>query len=179
MKALAVLVVGTLYSPFLMAGQAPKPGFGDKGCPEKDVFSGTTGISADDYVEVHRIHCFTNCPLYTVRIYGDGRVAWHGDKAVKSAGDGTTRVKAEQAQALIELARRSGFGELCDEYAMRGFDGLVSSSSLRIGGHQKTVSNAAPSNAPAWLYKLDEQIADLDAVRNLIGPKPDPAEHKR
>ena len=105
-------------------------------------------------------------------------MAWHGDKAVKSAGDGTSRVTAEEARALIELARRSGFGKLCDEYAMRGFDGLVSSSSLRIGDHQKTVSSVAPSNAPAWLYKLDEQVADLEPVRNLIGPNQDPAEHR-
>ncbi|MDW5265645.1 MULTISPECIES: DUF6438 domain-containing protein [Acidobacteriaceae] len=179
MKMKAVLIVGVSMTVLSASGQVPKPGFGDEGCPETSLFAESASISGDDFIEVHRMHCSTNCPLYTVRVYGDGRLAWHGDKAVSSMGDATARVDAGQAQTLIANARQLGFGGLCDEYVMRAFDGSVSITSLRIGGRVKTVANAAPSNAPSWLYKLDEQIAALNAVQNLIGVKQDHPQPQR
>lgn len=92
---------------------------------------------------------------------------------MSSMGDATASVDAGQAQALIANARRLGFGGLCDEYVARAFDGSGSITSLSIGGRVKTVANTGPSNAPSWLYKLDEQIAALKAVQNLIGVKQD------
>lgn len=171
MKIVALLMVTALSigSPALC--QTSKRGFPDKGCPEADLFADAVTVSADDYIEVQKIRCFIKCPLYTVRVYGDGRVAWHGDQAVASIGDAATRVSAEQARTLISTARQLGFGSLCDEYAMRAFDGPISSTSLRIGNQLKIVANEAPSNAPSWLYDLDKRVADLDAVRNLIGPQ--------
>ena len=174
MEKLAVLILCALTTPFLASGQAPKPGYGDVGCSEKDLFVEKVNVSADDFIEVHQIHCFTKCPLYTVRVYGDGRIAWHGDKAVAFIGDAASRVSAEQAQSLIMSARKLGFGALCDTYVMRAFDGSASSTSLRIGDAVKIVSNQAPSNAPSWLYGLEKQIADLDTVRGLIGPEQNP-----
>ena len=74
-----------------------------------------------------------------------------------------------QAKALITRARELGFGGLCDEYVPRGFDGGRSVTTLSIGGEMKVVTNTGPSYAPAWLYKLKEQIAAFDPVQQLIG----------
>jgi len=94
-----------------------------------------------------------------------------GDKVVSSVGDASDNVNVAQAKALIADARQRGFGGLCDEYVMRALDGGISVTTLRIGGQVKVVSNAGPSNAPSWLYKLQEQIAALDSVKKLIGVK--------
>lgn len=174
MKTACVLLPSALVMTVSASGQVTQPGFGDKGCPSASVLSQTASISPEDYIEIQRTKCFTNCPLYEVRLYGDGRLVWHGNRAVKSMGDATATIEAGQAQALINKALKSGFGGLCDEYVMRGFDGTFSTTLLRVGGEIKTVADDAPSNAPVWLRRLGIEVEALDAVQNLIGPKQNP-----
>ena len=143
----------------------------DKGCPQSSAFAQTSSTSADDFIELHRVHCFLNCPLYTVRVYGDGRLVWHGDKAVTSMGDAAAKIDVGQANALISNALQLGFGSLCDEYVMQAFDGSTSAMSLSISGQVKTVTDTSPSNVPRWFYKLQQQIQSLDPVQNWIGAK--------
>jgi hypothetical protein len=171
MKTAFALLSSALVMTVWASGQVPQQGFGDKGCPSASVLPQTASISAEDYIEVQRTKCFTNCPLYKVRLYGDGRLVWHGNRVVRSMGDATATIEAGHAQALISKALKSGFGSLCDEYVMRGFDGTFSTTSVRIGGEIKTVADDAPSNAPVWLRRLGIEIEALDAVQNLIGSK--------
>ena len=179
MKAKTFVIVSVAVTAFSALGQIPKPGFPDKGCPEKSLFANDVNISGDDFIEVHHLQSYARAPVYTVRIYGDGRLVWHGEAAVRSVGDATGSVNAAQAKALIADARRLGFGGLCDEYVMRMTDGPRSVTTLRIGGQVKVVTNTAPSSAPSWLYKLDEQIAAFDSVQKLIGVKQDqPQSHE-
>jgi hypothetical protein len=171
MKAIALAIVSVGITALSASGQIPKPGFGDKGCPEKSLFAENVSISDEDFLEVHQLPSYSNGPVYTVRLYGDGRLVWHGEKVVNSVGDASDNINVAQAKALIAEARHRGFGGLCDEYVMRGFDGGISVTTLRIGGQVKVVSNAGPSNAPSWLYKLQGQIAALNSVSKLIGVK--------
>lgn len=171
MKAIALTIVSVAMAARFASSQIPKPGFGDKGCPERSLFSENVSISSEDFLEVHQLPSFSNGPVYTVRLYGDGRLVWHGEKVVSSVGDASDNIGAAQAKALIADARQLGFGGLCDEYVMRMFDGGMSVTTLRIGGQVKVVSNAGPSDVPSWLYKLQEQIAAFDSVRKLIGTK--------
>ncbi|NYF78720.1 DUF6438 domain-containing protein [Granulicella arctica] len=173
MKAKALMIVSVAMTALSALGQIPKPGFGDKGCPEKSLFAENVTIYGDDFIEVHQLPSYGRVPVYTVRVYGDGRVVWHGEERVSSVGDASASVDAAQAKALIENARKLGFGGLCDEYVMRASDGGRSVTTLSIGGQIKVVTNTGPSNAPSWLYKLSEQVAAFDAVRNLIGVKQD------
>ena len=72
-------------------------------------------------------------------------------------------------------ARELGYGGLCDEYVMGAFDGGISLTKVSIGGQTKTVANQGPSNAPPWLYKLQEEVAALPPVQKLIGSKQNPS----
>jgi hypothetical protein len=152
-------------------GQVPTPGFGDKGCSNDPLLARNTLINGDAYIEVHQFQSYSRSPVYTVRVYGDGRVVWHGETAVSVVGDASETADAAQAKALIAKARDLGFGGLCDEYVMRGFDGGISLTKLSIGGQTKTVANQGPSNAPPWLYKLHQEVAALSPVKKLIGTK--------
>jgi hypothetical protein len=169
MRAKNFLIVSIAMTTLSSMGQTPKPGFGDKGCPQKSLFPENVTVSGDDFIEVHQLPSYGNGPVYIARVYGDGRLAWHGEKTVLSIGDASASVNAVQAKALIENARRLGFGSLCDEYAMRMLDGGISVTTLSIGGQVKVVTNPGPSDAPSWLYKLNEQIASFDSVQKLIG----------
>jgi len=81
MKAIAIAIVSIAMTALSASGQTPKPGFGDKGCPEKSLFAESVSISGEDFIEVHQLPSYSNGPVYTVRVYGDGRLVWHGRKS--------------------------------------------------------------------------------------------------
>jgi hypothetical protein len=135
------------------------------------VFAEAPRIAADDYIEMQRVRCslqFTFCPLYTVRIYGDGRLVWHGEKDVSAMGNATSSVDAGEAQAIVAKALKWGFGSACDDYVGRSGDGPASVMTLKIGSQVKTVHEVEPSNAPGGLYWLRRRIDLLDAVEYLL-----------
>ena len=169
MKAMISAFVVSAAIAVPASGQIPKPGYWDKGCPKKDFFTDDVTVSGRDFIEVRHLPSYGNGPVYTIRIYGDGRLVWHGKAKVQSGGDASRSVEAEQAKALIAHARHLGFGGLCDEYAMRAFDGPRSVTTLSIGEHMKVVTNTGLSNALPWLYKLGDEAAALGPVQRLIG----------
>ena len=134
MEVRRIALFATALTALSAWSQVPTPGFGDKGCSKKPSFAQNIAVNRDDYIEVHRYQSYSRSPVYTVRIYGDGRVAWHGETAVSVVGDASEMAEVAQAKALISKARDLGFGDLCDEYVMRAFDGGVSVTKVRIGG---------------------------------------------
>ncbi len=171
MKAINFLFVGLAAIEVSAPGQMPKPGYWDKGCPEKPLFTGVVTVSGRDFIEVHQLPSYGNGPVYTVRIYGDGGLVWRGEAKVQFIGEASGSVEAVQAKALIAHARQLGFGGLCNEYVMRALDGPRSVTRLSIGGEIKEVTNTGPSNAPSWLYRLADETAVLEPVQKLIGTK--------
>ena len=178
MKVKMIALLAVTVTALSAWSQVPTPGFGDKGCSNKPLFAQNTPVIGDDYIEVHRLQSYARSPVYTVRIYGDGRVVWHGEAAVSVVGYADETADAAQAKALIAKARDLGFGALCDEYVMRAFDGGISVTKVSIGGQTKTVANQGPSNVPPWLYKLHEEVAALSPVQKLIGAKQDTPRQK-
>jgi hypothetical protein len=171
MKAKSTALLAVALTALSAWSQVPQPGFGDKGCSNKPLFAENIPITGDDYIEVHQFQSYSRSPVYTVRVYGDGRVVWHGETAVSVVGDASERADAARADVLIAKARDLGFGGLCDQYVMRMLDGGISVTKVSIGGQIKTVANQGPSDAPPWLYKLHEEIAALPSVQKLIGTK--------
>jgi Domain of unknown function (DUF6438) len=171
MKPNGIALLAVALTAHSAWSQVPTPGFGDKGCSNKPPFAQNVPITDDDYIEVQQFQSYSRSPVYTVRVYGDGRVVWRGEAAVSVVGDATESADAARAKALIAKARDLGFGGLCDQYVMRGFDGGISLTRVNIGGQTKTVANQGPSNAPPWLYKLHGEVAALPPVQKLIGAK--------
>ena len=176
MEAKRVALLAVALTALSARGQVPKSGFGDKGCSNTPLFAEKVLIAGDDYIEVHQFQSYSRSPVYTVRVYGDGRVVWHGETDVSVVGDASETAAAARAKALISEARELGFGGLCDEYVMRAFDGGISLTKVSIGGQTKTVTNQGPSNAPPWFYKLQEEVAALPSVQKLIGAKQAPSQ---
>lgn len=174
MKAERIALLAVALTALSAWSQVPKPGIGDEGCSNKSLFAQNIPITGHDYIELHQFQSYSRSPVYTVRVYGDGRVAWHGETAVSVLGDASESADATRAKALIARARDLGFGGLCNDYAMRALDGGISITTVSIAGKTKTVANHGPSNAPPWLYKLHEEVAALSPVQKLIGAKQDP-----
>jgi hypothetical protein len=148
---------------------------GDKGCPEASAFKQTAKIAVDDFIELRMMYCSTDCPLYSVRVYGDGRLVWHGDGVVKTVGDASATVDASQAQALMTHALTLGFGGLCDEYVQEYGQGrTVWQTSLSVAGQTKTVFVKEDSDEPIWLDRLFDPVESLPVVRGWVGDEVKP-----
>src|SRR6266699_137929 len=70
-------------------------------------------VSSSDFVQLQRTQCYGTCPSYTVRIQGDGRGVWSGERYVKETGGRGATVDPSQAVKLIEDFRTHGFWQLC------------------------------------------------------------------
>ncbi len=74
------------------------------GCPAYGVASPPDGpLGPGDYVELQRGPCFGSCPVYSLRIYADGRVNWKGEQNVQVAGEQTAAVPVAGARAHREV----------------------------------------------------------------------------
>lgn len=118
--------------------------------------------TAADYVQLQRLSCATaaeTCATYTVRVGGDGTIAWTGDRGVEVRGRAAAAVDATVARALLQRLADRGFWGLCEVYTRRmneaGDDGIV--TTLSIAGYTRRVRDIHDS-APSWLRGLDEDI---------------------
>ena len=101
MKAKAIVIVNVALTAMSAFGQVPKPFFGDKGCPAKSLFANDGNISGDDFIQMHHLQSYAIAPVYSVRIYGDGRLVWHGEAKVQAIGEASGNIGVVQAKALI------------------------------------------------------------------------------
>jgi hypothetical protein len=163
---LMVAVAGAQSNPAAKGTAAPRPQKPYKdGCPAAvPPSTSDSAAGAADWVELQRTACATGCPAYTVRVYGDGKVNWHGDSGVATKGAATTEIDGTAAKALIQEIAQRGFWGLCQSYDLPGIQKDLASinTTLSVAGHVKRVSDYGDT-APSWLRELDLKI---DATAN-------------
>lgn len=72
----------------------------------------TPAPSASDQISMTRGPCFGTCPIYTVTVWGDGRVRFEGERFVRQTGVLMKTIDAAQAAALFAHADSIGFFDL-------------------------------------------------------------------
>lgn len=60
-------------------------------------------------ITLERTYCLGTCPVYTVTVYGDGRVAWNGMDNVAVVGPKQTRIERREVERLSRLVDRAHF----------------------------------------------------------------------
>ena len=74
-------------------------------------------IPSDVMIVLARTDCFTWCPVYTLTIYGDGRVTYLGIENVKVVGEATGRIDPGALGRVLERFEALRFFELRDTYS--------------------------------------------------------------
>lgn len=158
MKFVVLVAFGGVLAVLLLRiPKAEMRAIGRSGClASADALMPRGPLSADDFVELER-RCDFCDTRYRVRLYSDGRVEWHGDRGVQAMGDSSARVDSGEARRLIERFRSSGLSGLCQQYWQAITDSFTFTTTVRIQGRQKQVSDYANS-APEWLRELDNQL---------------------
>ena len=133
---------------------------------------GHCGFGFEDPTDIRQ------CPTYTVRISGDGTVAYVGSNGVKTLGIRSHTVPAAAAHGLVEAFLRTGFFRLEDRYSSINFGSFMSSIdhavgttlSLSIGNRSKSVY--AFFGVPYALKELERLVEDATEVRRYTGRPP-------
>jgi TonB family protein len=70
-------------------------------CPDDKQKHPLTSTAADDFVELYRTTCGSECLHYRVLVYRDGHVEWHGEGHVAAGGERSARIKTETSANLL------------------------------------------------------------------------------
>lgn len=133
------------------------------GCPAEVPPAVSDALArAGDFVEMQRVSCVGECAVYTVRVSGDGRVAWRGVTGVKVKGEAAGTIEPDAARALMQRVADRGFARLCTRYATDALERGTVVTTLSIAGVVKRVEDYGES-APGWLRGVD---LDIDRVGN-------------
>src|SRR5262245_53997404 len=70
----------------------------------------------DAEVTLGRTACFGTCPVYSVRITGDGLVEYVGKQYVRVVGPAQRRISRAAVQELLDAIQKAGYFEMAGEY---------------------------------------------------------------
>jgi hypothetical protein len=118
------------------------------------------GPSTDLSFELRRGACFGFCPMYRVRIDGDGTVTWEGERFVGTKGHASAKVDPARVQVLARRFREARFFALKDEYRAQVTDMPTYILSFRDGNRSKVVVDYAGQMAgmPAVVTELEKAV---------------------
>jgi hypothetical protein len=132
-----------------------------EGCPAVVPPSDSSTVAtAADFIELKRTACAEGCPAYTVRIGGDGRVAWVGERFVEMEGSATAVIDVIPARELMQRISGQGFGMFCTRYSQGGGEAGATVITLSIAGRVKRVQDVGGAAPPLLLSMAN----DIDRV---------------
>lgn len=132
-----------------------------------------SAIAAFDAITFERTPCFGTCPVYQVRVTGDGLVTFIGSRNVDSTGTYMARLDATRIAALRQAFDDARYFTLDDKYAYRepncaeyGTDAPRILTSYSTADRTKRVDHdLGCANVPAslaTLYRRFDQIVGTD-----------------
>lgn len=134
--------------------------------------------TASDHISMTRGPCFGACPMYTVTVWGDGRVRFEGAQFVAQRGEHTRTIDPAAAAALFAAADSIDFFRLpanitpANERVCGGAWTDMPSAEITIiwAGRVHTVSHyhGCPE-APARLTAFENRIDAVAGVAEWIG----------
>lgn len=140
------------------------------GCPARPVGGAPPPDVSSVEIQLRRTACYGPCPVYSVHLYGDGRVEYRGDRYVGVLGIRDYRV---EPSAILGLARKfyeRGFFNFCGSYREPATDLPTVTTSIQVAGFTKVVS-VYGDPAPEGLEELDEQIEQVANLRPMVTPE--------
>ena len=121
-------------------------------------------------VRLERGPCERRCAVYSVTLYGDGRVVYVGQHFVRKAGTVKTRVEPDAVREIVQRLEALTFFDLKDSYGadpgdcvQRGEDTPGATLTLTVDGRTKTVQHNVGCVGPVTSHLTDIATA-IDRV---------------
>ena len=124
-----------------------------------------TGFS----ISLERTACFGTCPIYRVRITGDGRVTFDGERFVAAMGHHERRITRAAVERLRRQVETSGFFGFRSHYEPRSTDSPSLIISVTNRGRARTVRADASADMPRALPGLADAIDQAAGTAQWVG----------
>ena len=151
----------------MLIGRDPYDIVDISGCPTRPV-GGPPPPEVDTVeIQLRRTACYGPCPAYSVHLFGDGRVEYHGDLHVSVLGARSYRI---EPLAVTELAKgfyEKGFFNFCSSYRMKATDLPSDETTIHLGNIVKTVF-VYGDKAPEGLEDLQKQIEQTANIARFV-----------
>lgn len=131
----------------------------------------------DRYVTMERGPCYGSCPIYTVRVDGDGEVRFHGTANVAIAGESVSRIPSTRVDSLFGYVDRIGLGGFESSYTFgtTACGAYVTDlptvvvAVVRFGVAKRVAHDYGCGDAPDTLYDLHRYIDEVAGTHQWIG----------
>jgi len=127
--------------------------------------SGNTlpAATEDLVITLERTPCFGKCPVYSLKIKGDGAVIYAGEEFVKTEGIQESTISEDAIQQLITEFEKADYFSLKDSYTAFGVSDMpFVNTSITIGGKTKAINHyLGDRSAPEQLTKLENKIDEI------------------
>jgi len=151
----------------MLIGRDAEDIVGVSGCPARPVGGFPPPDLGKVEIQLRRTACYGSCPAYTVRLSGDGRVEYRGDRYVSILGVRNYRVDPSAVTGLAKKFYEKGFFSFCASYRVRTTDQPTVETAIHFGDVTKTVS-VYGGKAPEGLEELQEQIEQTANVTQFV-----------
>lgn len=151
----------------MLIGRDPYDIVDISGCPTRPVGGPPPPEVAIVEIQLRRTACRGSCPAYTIHLFRNGRVEYHGDLHVSVLGARSYRI---EPSAFTELAKRfyeKGFFNFCSSYRMKATDMPSDETTIHLGNIVKTVF-VYGDKAPEGLEDLQKQIEQTANVARFV-----------
>ena len=122
----------------------------------------------DVEITLDRTACYGTCPIYSVKIFGDGTVIYDGIKFVGITGERVYHVSQKEVDDLIVKFYEINYFSLNDRYDASMTDLPTTITSLKVGDERKSIHNYG-GFGPSQLNELEQEIDNvLSSARNTL-----------
>ncbi|UCH50896.1 MAG: PKD domain-containing protein [Chloroflexota bacterium] len=114
-------------------------------------------------ITLERTACFGKCPVYSLKIKGDGTVIYAGVDFVQTRGIQETTVSMDTINQLVMEFEKADYFSLKDSYTSFGVSDMpFANTSISIGGKTKAINHyLGDRSAPKQLTELENRIDEI------------------
>ncbi len=124
---------------------------------EKSIYSTSVSKNADVVITFRTTACFGKCPIYTLTIEGEKKIAtFTGEQNTEKIGVYTKSISTKELDEFVAAFDKAGFNALDDEYLGHITDFPIKTITYTKGGKTKKIRER--SGAPEALTNLEKML---------------------
>ena len=127
-------------------------------------------------ITLERNACFGICPIYSLKVFGNGTVVYNGERFVNMTGQKISTISQQKVRELVEEFYKINYFGLNETYnKIVKTDQPTVITSINITGVYKSVFDNYGSIAPQGLRLLENKIDEITNSSKWIEPYIHPA----
>ena len=133
------------------------------------------------WISLTRTECFGTCPVFTLRVFADGRVAYKGERFVIRRGLVRSRISAGKLEALRQAVAKAGYATLDEKCCNCPSRTDAPSTYLEIadGAASKAIHHYHGClSAPVAVSDLEDEIISTAGATRWIGTEAERSRQK-